>query len=200
MALKLITPPVAEPITLDEAKAQCRVDIDDDDTLIAALIVAAREYAEGYQNRRYITQTWELVLDNWPYGSCIEMPLPPLQSVTSVKYKGSSGIELTWAASNYIVDTDSYVGRLVLADDLSWLGDELFPVGAIRIRFVAGYLPEGNSPDIDYAANVPQRVKQAMLLLVGHWYENREAVNDRSVQEIPFAVKALLGLDRVVPV
>lgn len=198
--IKLITAPTVEPITLTEAKDHCRVDGTDDDTLITSLIVAAREYVEGYQNRALITQTWELVLDAWPDGDSIELPLPPLQSVTSLKYKDSAGAETAWAATNYIVDTDSYLGRLVLADDISWPSDELYPAGGIRIRFVAGYPPTGSGESIDYDANVPQKIKQAMLLLVGHWYENREAVAAGSMTEIPLAVNALLSQDRVVPI
>ncbi len=203
MALKLITASTVEPVTLIEAKTHCRVDGTDEDTLIAGLIVAAREYVEGYQNRALIAQTWELVLDAWPAGNAIEIPKPPLQSITSIKYKNSDGTESTWEATNYIVDTDSYLGKVVLADGAAWPSDELHPAGAIRIRFVAGYPPEGEGEDIDYRANVPQRVKQATLLLIGHWYENREAAvtgGNFSTKELPLAVDALLFQDRVMPI
>ena len=162
-----------------------------DDTLLTALIQAAREYVEGYQNRALCTQTWELVLDNWPIRDSIEMPKPPLQSVSSIKYKDSAGTEATWADTNYIVDPDSFLGRVVLADNISWPTVTLYPAGGIRIQFVAGY---------GLAASVPQTTRQAMLLLIGHWYENREGSSERSMQEIPFAVKALLDLNRVIPV
>lgn len=160
-----------------------------EDTLLAGLIQAAREYVETYQNRALCTQTWELVLDAWPAGY-IEIPLPPLQSITSIKYKDSEGKENTWAATNYIVDTDSYLGR-VLADGCSWPSDALYPAGAIRVKFVAGY---------GLAAAVPATIKAAMLLLIGHWYEHREATDAVNLSEIPFAVKSLLDMNRVVPV
>lgn len=163
-----------------------------EDTLLEALITVAREYCENYQNRVYITQTWELILDMWPCGDIIEIPKPPLQSVTSIKHKDTAGVESTWAATNYIVDPDSFVGRVALAYGCAWPTTTLYPIAGIRIRFVAGY---GITAD-----SVPVRVKQAMLLLIGHLYEYREAGVERALQEIPFGVKALLGLDRVVPI
>lgn len=162
-----------------------------EDSLLTGLIQVAREYAEGFQNRALCTQTWELVLDDWPGGSTIEIPLPPLQSVTSVKYKDADRVETTWADTNYVVDTDSYLGQIALADSISWPNVTLYPVGGIRIRFVAGY---------GLATAVPQAVKQAMLLLMAHWYENREGASEAVLTEIPFAVKALLALNRVIPV
>lgn len=162
-----------------------------DDTLLTALIQAAREYVEGYQNRALCTQTLELVLDSWPVRDSIEIPKPPLQSVTSIKYKDSAGTESTWADTNYIVDPDSFLGRVVLADGISWPTATLYPAGGIRIQFVAGY---------GLAADVPQTTRQAMLLLIGHLYENREAGTDRALTEIPFGVKSLLDMNRVVPI
>ena len=162
-----------------------------EDTLITALIQAAREYAEGYLNRALCTQTWELVIDDWPSGDYIEIPLPPLQSVTDIKHKDTAGVESTWAAANYIVDTDSFLGRVVLAYGITWPTTTLYPAGGIRIKFVAGY---------GTAASVPQTIKQALLLLIATWYENREGISERSMQEIPFAVKALLGINRVMPI
>lgn len=164
-----------------------------EDTLLTALIQAAREYAEGYLNRALVTQTWELVLDDWPNEDYVELPLPPLQSVTDIKYKDIAGTESTWAATNYIVDTDSFLGRVVLADGCSWPTTTLYPAGGIRIKFVAGY---------GLAADVPQTTKHALLMLIGHWYKNREvdlAVGS-TYQEAPFAVKVLLDLNRVVPI
>jgi len=195
MALKLITGPASEPITLAEAKEHIRVETDftADDDLITNLIIAAREYCEGFQNIAYITQTWELVLDKFPVKDYIQLPRPPLQSVTSVKYKDYEGTETTLDASKYIVDTDNEPGNVVLAYNESWPSFTPYPTGAVRVRFVAGYGDE--------AANVPQKVKQAIHLLMGHWYENREAVFTGTIsKEIEFAVHALLWQDRVVPV
>jgi uncharacterized phiE125 gp8 family phage protein len=162
-----------------------------EDSLLTGLIQAAREYVEDYQNRALCTQTWELVLDSWPVRDYVELPKPPLQSIVSIKYKDKAGTESTWADTNYIVDPDSFLGRVVLADGISWPTATLYPAGGIRIQFVAGY---------GLAADVPQTIRQAMLLLIGHLYENREAGTDRALTEIPFGVKSLLDMNRVVPI
>lgn len=199
----MITPPQTEPVTLAEAKAHLREDATDADTLkkITDLIKSAREYCEGFQNRAYVTQSQELVLDTWPSGKEIIIPRPPLQSVESIKYKDKDGLESTWDPVNYIVDPDSAPGRVILGYQKAWPSVELQPAAAIRARFVSGYLPTGEGETADPAGNVPQVVKQAMLLLIGHWYEHREAVVTGTIsKEIELAVDALLWPDRVMPV
>lgn len=163
-----------------------------DDTLLTSLITVAREYAENYLNRALITQTWELVLDDWPSEDYIDIPMSPLQSVTSIKYKDTAGTEATWSSAEYIVDADSFVGRIVPAYGYSWPSMSLYPVSGIRIRFVAGYG--------DAATDVPERFRHAILLLAAFLYERREAAIETALQEIPFGVKALLGFDRVIPI
>ena len=191
MALKLITPPATEPISLTEAKLHLRVDGSDEDALISSLITAAREYCEAFQNRAYITQVWEITLDAFPRNLMV-VPRPPLQSVDSIKYTDSSGTETTFDAENYIVDTDSEPGRIALAMNALWPTVTLQPINGVRVRFTAGY---GD------ATKIPLMVKQAILLLIGHWYEHREGVLTGTIsKEIEFAVKALLGMERVVPV
>lgn len=188
MSLKLITPPTTEPITLQEAKNHLRVDVTDDDILIQSLITAAREYCEAFQNRAYITQTWEMTLDFFPQMP-LKIPKPPLQSVISIKYTDQDNIETVFAPINYVVDTDSEPGRIALTPGASWPNVVLKPISGVKIRFTAGY---GD------ATKVPMMVKQAMLLLIGHWYENREAATDRVPKEIEFAVHSLLWLNRMV--
>ena len=192
MALVLTQAPATEPLTLAEAKLHMRVEVADDDALITSLITAARQWCEAFQGRAYITQTWQLWLDKWPKGDAISIPRPPLQSVTSIKYYGADGAEYVMPAADYLVDTKSEPGRIVLGYGKTWPSVTLRPAGAIAIEFVAGY---GN------ADAVPQRVKQAILLLVASWYQNREAVITGTVsKEVEFALTALLWQERVVPV
>lgn len=195
MALKLVTAPTEEPVTLADAKAHLRLDGTDEDSLVTSLITAARQWCEGYQNRAYVTQTWDLVLDAWPRDSepdRVRIPLPPLQSVASVKYMDADGVQATMPASDYLVDVASQPGRLVLAYGKSWPTVTLQPAAGIEIRFTAGY---------GAATAVPETVKQAIKLLVGNWYENREAVLTGTIsKEIEFAVTALLGLERIWPI
>jgi uncharacterized phiE125 gp8 family phage protein len=95
-------------------------------------------------------------------------------------------------ATDYFVDTKSNPGRGVLAYGKTWPTTTLRPANGIVIEFDAGYG--------DLASDVPKRVKQAMLLIIGHLYERREQSTEKALSEIPFGVKALLGLDRVWPV
>lgn len=189
MILTRTSDPAVEPVTLTEAKSHLRVDIDDDDTLITSLITTAREYVELAARRALITQTWRYSLDEWPDSHQIEIPRPPLQSVSSIVYIESDGTSNTWTTDEYDVDTDREPGRVVLAYGESWPSETLRPMSPIQITFVAGY---GSS-----ASDVPEIYRQAVLLLVGHWYENREATAVGPIaRTIPLAVKSLLGIDR----
>ena len=192
MALVLKTAPAAEPILPAEAKLHLRVDHDDEDTYISALIKTARHDAETITRRALITQTWELVMDDWPENDWFEIPLPPLQSVTSITYTDSDGAMHTLSAADYVVDTDSEPGRVRLVDGASWPTVELRPLSAIRVTFVAGYGDAG--------AAVPEPIRQAMYLLIGHYYENREAVinsTGANVQLLPLGVTTLLQTYRM---
>ena len=189
LTLKQATAPASEPVTLAEAKLHLRVDFDDDDTLIAAQIASAREVVEAIARRALITQTWDLVLDAFPGVYYIDLPLPPLQSVTSVKYVDEDGNEHTFSSTYYIVDTYREPGRLVLASNASWPSNTLQETAGVRVRFVAGYGDDGD--------DVPAKFKQAILLLIGHYYEHRESVSDeRSLAILPQGVRELLWMDR----
>lgn len=190
MPLVLQTAPTTEPVTTAEAKTHLRVTISDDDTYIGTLITVARRHVETITGRALINQTWDYFLDNFPPGDKIVIPLPRLSSVTSVKYTDKDNVQTTFAASKYIVDTNNEPGQIVLAYGESWPTFTPRPINAVEIRFVAGY---GSG-----AANVPEGIKQAMLLLIAHWYENREPVTDMNMKEIPETVNALLWPYRVI--
>lgn len=190
MALKLITDAATEPVNLTEAKRHCRVEVSDDDTLLAALITAARKYVEAVSRRVMLAQTWRLSITGWPAGDAIVLPKMPLQSVTGVVYTDSGGTARTMSSSLYTVDTEDEPGRVVLNYNEEWPNDyaALRSANPIQVTFVAGYS----------AATVPEIYKQAMLLLVGHWYENREAVQTSGAvpKQLELAVDALLMVDR----
>jgi uncharacterized phiE125 gp8 family phage protein len=140
-----------------------------EDDYISDLITTAREYCEDYQHRALATQTWDLILDEFPTDSdYIEIPLPILQSVTSVKYIDYAGVSATMTAglSGYFVDTDSEPGRVCLSYCINWPIFTEQPYGAVRIRFVAGYTE--TAPNV-----IPKKTKQAMLMLISYMYENR---------------------------
>ena len=202
--LKIITAPTVEPVTLAEAKLFAKVDLTDDDALITALIVAARQKAESYTRRAFVTQTWEWMIDGapglasddmddlprgWPWTltypghGYLAVPRPPLISVVSVKYYDLSDAETLWASSNYVVDIHSEPGRILLASSKTW-PSSLRPYNSMVIRFTAGY---GAT-----AADVPDAIKTAIKLIVAHWYQNRES------EEIPPEARRILDAYRVM--
>jgi len=198
MALRLITAPSVEPLTLAETKQHLRVDATDDDTLIASYIAAARNYCDGqysWLGRALVTQTWELVIDTFPTSEIV-IPLPPLQSVISVKYDDSSGVEQTVASTNYFVDNVSEPGWVVPIASFNW-PTTLDGINAVRIRYIAGYPPDASSPP-DLRANIPFTIKAGMLLMIGNLYENREDnVAGTIINKMPFGTENLLRPHRV---
>jgi uncharacterized phiE125 gp8 family phage protein len=154
-----------------------------EDTLLEALITTARQHVENYLRRSLITQTWELWLDDWPGRDHIEIPLPPLASVSSVKYYDTDDTEATFSSDYYFVDTKSEPGRVCLNYGESWATTVLRDYNGVCVTFTSGY---GSATD------VPKPIKQAMLLLIGHLYEHREAATEKSLSTAPLAVDALL--------
>ena len=191
MSLTLVTAPTVEPLTLADAKLQCRVFDSDhnEDDLLDSLIVAARQYAELYTGRALCTQTWDDKRDTFPCYSdeTIWLPKPPVASVTSLSYIDTAGATQVWAASNYLTDLPSgtWAGRARITPAYA----VTYPLtrsvmNAVTIRVVCGY---------GAASAVPEPIKAAMRLLIGTWFENRSAVNvGTSVTPMPMAVDALL--------
>lgn len=169
MAITIVTAPTVEPLTLAEVKDHLRVEHSDEDSLIAIYIRAAREFAESFLGRALVTQTWKLTLDEFPAAE-IKIPLPPLQSVDTVKYYDGSGVLQTVASTDYYVDAASEPGWVV---PVTVWPSTLDAINAVEIQFIAGYLPGTDSP-IDLAANIPFNIKAGLLLMIGNLYENRE--------------------------
>jgi len=187
MGLSIATQPTAEPLTVAEAKAHLRVDISDDDTLIGDYISAARQYAEGVTRRAFVEQTWDFTLDRFPVGA-IRLPIQPVSSVTYVQYVDTAGATQTFTegtspdVTKYDVFTDGPRATIVPKYNLTWPDTRDHP-GVVTVRFVAGY------------ATFPEDLKQALKLLVGHQYENREAVifGFSTVQSLPLGVQSFLS-------
>ena len=188
MAFKLITAPAIEPVSTADAKTHLRITHSDDDTYIAALVAAARKYAEANTRRAFIDQTWEYTADCFP--SEIRLIPGPLDSVTYIKYYDGDGSLQTLSSSAYQVDTADSVGLVKEAYGYSWpvVRDDLY--NGVQVRFVAGY---GT-----LATDVPAHVVHAIKILVSHWYEAREpVVMGTIVSPVPMSVEALLNIENV---
>lgn len=191
-AFKLQTAPAAEPISIAEAKAHLKIrgsDTTQDGYIENTLIPTARKVAEDFQHRAYITQTWDLYLDAFPACGVIELPRPPLQSVTSIIYTLEDGSTATFSSSSYVVDAVSEPGRILLKEGEAWPSDVLQVGPSIKVRFVAGYGSAGSS--------VPAEILRGIYLLIGHYMENREIMLTGTIgMPIPMAVETLLMSDR----
>lgn len=167
MSLVIITPPATEPITLTEAKAQCRVDGTAEDALLTIYIQSAREQCEQRIGRKLITQTVEQRLDAFPDGE-IQLEAVPVVSITSVKYDDGDGVEQTLAGSAYVLDSAAYPGGwLQPAVDTEW-PLTIDYTNCVRVRYVAGF---------GAASDVPAPIKAWLLVTVAAMYEQRAAVD-----------------------
>lgn len=182
MSLRLVTPAATTIVSVAEAKAHLRVLHSDDDTYIGSLVAAAQDWVAGEKSwlgRSVISQTWELTLSSFPVDRT-DIPKPPLVSVDGVFYTPADGgaeVEITTFRT---LDAGVANGGYILpAKNESWPATDGEP-GSVRIEFTAGF------------STVPPSIKHAVLLMIGHWYENREAATETKMSDLPMAVDALL--------
>lgn len=190
MKYAVTTGPTVEPVHLAEAKLHLRTvtgDNSEDSLLIGPLVMAAREYCENVTGRALAEQTLKAYPEGWGLW---RLPRPPVVSIASVKYYDTDNTEYTLAAADYQLDTVD--GQLLILEEPTTTLRALNP---IVVEYAAGY-----------TTDCPRAVRQAMLLLVAHWYQNREAVMvemARSVRagsvsvEIDYSVRRLLNQYRV---
>jgi hypothetical protein len=197
MPARLTVGPTEEPVSLDEAKNQLRLETNADDDRVGALITAARQYVEERCWRGLTQQTWELVLDGFWMPSTLELPYTrgrvdsPIKlqmgglaelaedapAVTSVKYIDENGVERTLATTEYSIDNVSAPARILPAFGKSWPSTRR-QWDAVRITYVVGWT-------ID---DIPEPLKQAVLLALTEMYEKRTP----EIGEMP-AVVALIS-------
>jgi uncharacterized phiE125 gp8 family phage protein len=168
--VKVITPPAQPVITLDEARQHLRLDatgtpaVHPDDDLIGKFVEAARQELEapnGWLGRSLMTQTLQLTLPRFPLN-VIKLPFSPVQTITSVKYSGSDGTEVTMDAAEYRL-ANAYLPALLQPVAGSWPDTGLF-ADAVQITYVAG------------ADEVEELIKQYIKVRLGDFYSHREMV------------------------
>ena len=185
MGDRLITAPTAEPVTIDELKAHLRVTSGVEDADLARLITAAREHVEQQTGRALADQTREYTADAFPSSGVLRLGFAPVVSISSVKYLDETGAEQTLDASVYTVDTQSEPGALVLKVNQDWPDTASLPA-AVRVRYVCG-------------TTAPQILKQAILFIAAHWYEQGLPVNvGNIVTSVPHTLDAILWSNRVI--
>ena len=149
-----------------------------EDPEIVRRIASVRDRCELVTGRALITQTWDLVLDGFPVESFIEVPKPPLSSVTHIKYYDTAGDLQTWAVANYDVQAPSGLrcarGRIALSHGIAW-PSTYGEIGDVQIRFVCGY---------GAAGDVPKLLKDGMLIDLGTLDLQREGIVTGTISSV----------------
>jgi hypothetical protein len=208
------TPPAAQPVTLAQAKSHLRITWTNDDAYVTTLIAASSQYCQVLAKRTFVNTGYTMVDDAFPFtmgssnrqirqfygqfqggqgavypgvlalnSGIITFPRAPVVSVQSVVYLDANGVTQTWSPSNYVV-TPGAPGRMSPTFGTIW-PVTLPVIGAVSIQFTAGYGPDGTT--------VVESDQQAVLMYLGHLWENREAVGV-AMSECPMGVVALLGI------
>ena len=185
----LLSGPAVEPITLAEAKRFIRVEHNDDDDIITALIAGSRIHVETQTRRALITQSWRLTRDVWPELGCVPVLPVPLRTLDAARVYRSDGSTVAIDVAAFAVDKAAAPARLAFTRGA--LTSPERTVAGIEIDVTCGY---GNAP-----ANVPEPLRQAIRLLVAHWYENRGLVAlGHEIAVLPQTVAALIAPYRVL--
>lgn len=190
------TSPVVEPVTVAEAKAHLRVDNSNSDTEIASMVTAAREWCEQYLDRTLVNTQWVMRFDSFPPDGTqdIELPRPPMSlagttTAVSVTFTAETGGTQAYSTASFRVDRNSTPGAVKTLYGQTW-PPHLMDDNAVSVTWWGGYGSAGST--------VPAAVRHAILMLVGHWYESRQAaVGTGAVpQDVPYGVKSLLSSQR----
>lgn len=204
-SLNLVTGPEVEPISVTELKTHLRISHSDEDAYLGTLIASVREEAEQITGRSFITQTWQIFMHDFPYSvsdtwwngvrhmpidygieyGYMELPKPPLQSVTHIKYYDNADTATTIAEDSYQVTTYTGLtpkkGTITLRDGYTWPTVTRNKDG-VEIQFVTGYG--------DARTDVPASLRQVLLEECAYRYEFRG--DDGCGKKVPFATKLSL--------
>ena len=194
MTTVLLVPPASEPISLAQAKAWLRLDTNDEDDLVQSLIVGARSIVETMTGRALIAQTWRLTRDAWPdtfaingfFGAAdiaLDMPLPfaPVASIDAVRVIGDDGAPQLIAAGTYALVDFPDAARIVF---MTAPAAPTRSVAGIEIDVVVGY---------GAAADVPQPLRQAILMMVARWFEDRGDGEAQAPSDLRGAARGLVA-------
>ena len=208
--LRLVTDAASEPVTLADAKAFCRVDITDDDTLITSLITSARKRVEKDTGLALLTQTWVCVYDRWPdqaqngmsgpwwdgvregpismlnSSGVVRIPKRPFQSVTQIQIRDAYSSLTTVDPTLYFVEASDYMGRIIRKLGAVWPIVVMPPSSAIEITFKCGF-------DATPYTGIPDDLIQAVKFLIKNWYDQRDMIVDGRATPVPHSYDDLIA-------
>lgn len=187
MSSVLLTAPAIEPLSLAETKAFLRVEHSDDDAVIAALIAGSRIHVESRTRRALITQSWCLAADGWPLDGRLQVLPAPLRALTAARVFDFEGVAHDVDVQAFVLDK----GASLLAFAPWALPAPGRVAAGIELDVTVGYG--------DAAVDVPEALRQAIRLLVAHWYDNRGLIAvGQQVAELPATVSALIAPYRML--
>jgi uncharacterized phiE125 gp8 family phage protein len=165
MSAALITPPAIEPVTLPEAKAHLKIAHNADDTLVGALITAARVHVETTLRRLLVDQSWRIYCDTFPSTGRLSLPFAPIREITKITVYDADGDPTTLPSTSYVADLIGAPARLAFNASVPRMPGKA--LNGIEIDVKAGYGPSGVS--------VPQPLREAIMMLVARWYDYRDS-------------------------
>jgi len=181
MKYELTTPRSGTVVSLDEAKAHLVVEHNADDALIPIYIEQATTFAESQTGRQLGSQVWTLYADDW--CGALELPFYPVQSVV-IKYDDTDGTEQTLADDQYLLDAIAYPATIRPADGVTWPDTSGKP-NCIRVEVTAG------------SDTLNGNIQAGIYLMLGHLYENREAVTHGTMTELPLGARMFFDAERL---
>lgn len=181
-----LTEPALEPVTVDEMRTHLRLNGSEEDTSLLGFLKAARSHIEQSTRRALISQTWRLYLDTWPEGRIVRLPVSPVLSVDQITVYDLDGNASQLSADAWLLDRSTQPERIKIKLGAGLPASQLM---AAEIDFTAGY---GAA-----ATDIPEEFRQAVRLLAGHWFENREAGTDLAIASLPQGLDRLLSTARI---
>ena len=180
----LLTGPALEPLQLADAKSWLKIDDSDNDLLISALITASRLAVEAASRRLLISQTWRLTLDAWPADGVVKVEIGPVQSLSALRGYDAAGVATSYDPAGFQLSRAGGPARIAPAGQNAPLTGR--PFAGIELDLLIGYGPN--------PTDVPQPLRQAMLLLIALWFENRgDSMGNDKAQALPPEVEALIA-------
>lgn len=186
--IEIVTPAVA-PIAAAALRTRLRLNDPGEDAELEELLASAAEQFEEEARRPVLATTYRQNLSCWPCGPIV-LGRGGVTAVTAVGWYDADGERHDLDADQWraeLLTPPARVSLLVPPDAVTTeAGIEVATVG--YVEFTAGWADAGS---------VPRRVRTAIMLLAGHWYANREAYHEGTLNELPQGWRAVIDQYRL---